>query len=697
MLLAIGCGGPPRDAISHALPTRARAGEVSVLAIPRPLGDMVALSLWIDAGTLDGPHASTAVVAAEVATARARERRADLEVLVTPDGTWFRTLCARGGLADCIDTWSRVLGTRRVEPIEVERAARDLAERRTRAAVSAEREAEALAVGAALGLALQPLGDAEDPVETQAIEAFLEANYGVDRALVIAVGDVTTEALAELVSRALNAPRAHRPRATRVVTEGPRVKHEESSDDRPTWSVALRVPGEADAAAVLEAWRRRVRWWPGLTLAAFPTREGWVTLATFRGDASRAAAAARWLGAWRLGRSVTPSWGSEGAWDLAERAGLVWVSDPAHEVTLRVGVGVVGAVSQDDLARVERALDARADGSMVLRELEGAAGMAVVWRLEGPATEPAAMLGSTALAARLLRDRCAPEAGLVLEPEQAMLTLRGEAATVAEAVSRWRDCLLLDEPSTEDVDRARRAAMVRVGPDDARRVAAAELAFGAAPSLVAPEAARDGLGRLEANDVVARWRAWARAEFQLVAVGAPAQIAALRNHVALSSVDVLPLRASGPEVPNGPSPPTRTIEGLAGRELLVVARLEGCGANEIAQEALAALLARGRLLGGASGWRGAGCATESGLGWAALTMRGVAEDALVEGMLEPPRSSLEEALRRGEERAARRRAVERSDPLASALELARGARASGPARLGPVRTQWLDPAFTQRR
>jgi hypothetical protein len=698
LVAMVGCGAAPtRPGATGAEPVRARAGDVSIVAIPRPLGDVVALSLWLDAGTLDGAHGSASLLAAEIAALRAREARPDLEVAVVPDGTWFRSLCPRSELAICLDAWGRVVGTRTPTDAELEAAAVDLAARRARALARPERTSEALAVGAALGLSVRPLGEAEDPIDREEVAGFLDAHYGADRALVIAVGEVETDDLAALVSQHLTGPRASARRASRTPAPGSTTRHEEHADGEPTWSFAVRTSSEAEATGVVSGWRQRAHGWAALRTSAFPTRAGWVALATLRGDAERAVTVARWRSpATSAARLV--SW-PEDAWSLAERAGLAWTAEPAEARGRRAGMGVVGDVSEEDAAAVARALDEGPSASFVTRVVGGVDGLALVWPLEGPAYEAPHALGSTVLAATMLHERCAPEATLTVEPEQILLSWRGEVGRVLDAAAFGRDCLARGAPSDEDVDRARRAAMARAGVGDARREAAAALSFAATPGLVASSGSREALARLETSDVQARWRAWA-ARVGWSVVGASEALATVRASGLGLEVDALPaLDAIAATTTPGTAgvAAVRRLQGLAGRELLLTVPLAGCDAQEIATEALAALALHARRAGAAPTWREAGCGPRSGAGWAAIALSGVPDDARAAELLALPSPSLAAALGRGAERADRRRALEGGDPLAIARALARGRPSDGPPRAMEPRAQWLEPEVTGRR
>jgi hypothetical protein len=163
-----------------------------------------------------------------------------------------------------------------------------------------------------------------------------------------------------------------------------------------------------------------------------------------------------------------------------------------------------------------------------------------------------------------------------------------------------------------------------------------------------------------------------------------------------AEVDAFASLPSATAPPAARAEPVRRIEGLETREMLIAARLEGCGASELAAEVLAELVAQARRAGGVPSWRGAGCAPGRGVGWAAVAVRAGPDHALAGGLELPP-SLVEQALARGRERAGRRDVLSRSDPLAIAEALARGPAAAGHASVAPLRWQWLEPAVAGRR
>ncbi|MBN8612872.1 MAG: hypothetical protein J0L92_19915, partial [Deltaproteobacteria bacterium] len=313
----VGCGGAPRPSTSRTEPVAvAQVGGRDLVVFPRPLEGHIALSVWFDAGTLDAPNASVALVAAEL-VASARD---DVHATVSPDGIELRTLCTIAALDPCVHALAAQLAEIDVTEANVAAALSSVVARRERGLGSARREAETLATSAALGIALAPLGDAGDVVTTADVSRFVEAHLGTDRSLWIVIGEVTDDRVARSLA---DTPRrsASAERATRSIDDQAAAVRSEERHDRGMWAVARREENEANAMAVARAWSLRSAFVPELEVAAFPTRAGWVALASFAGDDVDVA---RWT-------NVEP-WPSQeieahgDAWSLAGRVGARWAA-----------------------------------------------------------------------------------------------------------------------------------------------------------------------------------------------------------------------------------------------------------------------------------------------------------------------------------------------------------------------------------
>ena len=294
----------------------AQVGGRDLVVIPRPLEGHVALSVWFDAGTLDAPSASVALVAAEL-VASARD---DVHATVSPDGIEIRTLCPIETLAPCVRELAVQLVDIEIDEARVATALSSVRARRERGLGSARREAETLATSAALGVALSPLGEAEDVVTTADVSRFVEAHLGTERSLWIAIGEVTEDRVARSLA---DTPRrsASAERATRSIDDHAASVRSEERHDRGMWAVARRETNEENAMAIARAWSLRRAFTPDLEVAAFPTRAGWVALASFAGDEVDIA---RWTHVEPWPAQEVEAHGD--AWFLASRVGGRWVA-----------------------------------------------------------------------------------------------------------------------------------------------------------------------------------------------------------------------------------------------------------------------------------------------------------------------------------------------------------------------------------
>ncbi|MBX7197433.1 MAG: hypothetical protein K1X94_35640, partial [Sandaracinaceae bacterium] len=227
--LVAGCGATPRTMTTTSpLPasvTREQVGAREVVVLPRPMGDQVAVTVWLDAGTLDAAHASAALAAAELVASSAGP---EVSALVVPDGTRFSAICARPTLGPCVASLAQALGSRDVPEAAMERIRRSLEDRRVRGLASARREAETLAVSAALGIELAPLGETEE-LATDDVRQFLDRHYGSARSLWVFVGGVS----ASDVHRALDGAAEATSSASRAERDADDSAPRARSEERP--------------------------------------------------------------------------------------------------------------------------------------------------------------------------------------------------------------------------------------------------------------------------------------------------------------------------------------------------------------------------------------------------------------------------------------------------------------------------------
>ena len=667
LLCCSGCGGAPRPrpvAATDLAPEQ--VGAHRVVVVERPMEGHVALTVWIDAGSLDGPN--EALLAAEIVAAAG-----ELDVLVTPDGTRLRRMCASAELERCVRELDAALGARGISDEALEAARERVAGRRARGASSSRREAEMLAAGAALGLSIEPLGVADTVPGREGVLAFLEAHYGADRALWIVVGDVARDRAEAAIER-VDARAARAERARRTPTEqAPRTRASEHPGAG-HWAIARRTPSEGEALAIANAWRARRGLATGVEVSAFPTRAGWVAMVSFarrEGDAPM-----RWAGVapWPVATREVP----EGAFEIADRVGALWVTGAGAEVGERLGVAVVGRDAESTLASLEPARIPWESAASVA--VPGAASLSIAWLLPGPAEDGASALGASRIAAEIFSLRCGQGAQVSVEGAGVFVVTTGSPVESRAVASVWADCVALSEPSVADVETARRALVARTTLDDERLAAAAAALAPRAPGVVASEGSAQALSDVAIEDVRARWRSW-RDGGRWGLAGAVAD-------------------ASGPapsaDVSGGLEASTTRRERVAidRQELVIIEAIPSCG-NVAFGTALARAWARhARLLGLEVTWQRSGAS--SGAAWGAISARG---DAGALGALAS--AELDPGARANVAEAAARLALEGLAELASTSELARRA-AVGAAHArcesAPVRSSvWLEPHPTGAR
>lgn len=273
-------------------PTRsspAYVPEFSWFVRPLPTQGTVELALYLDAGSRDAAPAQVATLAAYALAARldADAPQQPVRAQVTPDATAFVLTCAAEQLVACAERLTSVLGAAPLTTSELTAAHVQLREARSGAHADATRAAEAAALHALLGAeasGLFPLGDAEHDVLASAalVQAFVDAHYGSQRALLLAEGDVDAHALDALGRELRDAPPAPQQRAHRGLpaTGGVAVEvaHQSAA------SVALCARSLEHARAIVHLLRDPAFLTsapvPPLDLAAFELRGGALVLLT---------------------------------------------------------------------------------------------------------------------------------------------------------------------------------------------------------------------------------------------------------------------------------------------------------------------------------------------------------------------------------------------------------------------------------
>lgn len=204
--------------------------EFSWFVRPLPTQGTVELALYFDAGSRDAAPTQVAALAAFALAARLTEQApsAPVHTRVTPDATAFELSCTAAELQACVQRLASLLRPAPLSAQELTAAHVRLREARSGARADATRSAEAAALGALLGsdaAGLFPLGDAEHDDDSSAtlVQAFVDAHYGSQRALLLAEGDVDARALDDVGAELRGGPAAPRSRASRELATGPGV------------------------------------------------------------------------------------------------------------------------------------------------------------------------------------------------------------------------------------------------------------------------------------------------------------------------------------------------------------------------------------------------------------------------------------------------------------------------------------------
>ncbi len=267
----------------------AYAPEFSWFVRPLPTQGTVELALYIDAGSRDAAPVQVATLAAHALAARlgADSGQPPVRVQVTPDASAFVLTCPAEQLLACAAHLTALLRPTPLAASELTAAHVQLREARSGAHADATRSAEAAALRALLGAeanGLFPLGEAEHDVDASAalVQAFVDAHYGSQRALLLAEGDVDAHALDALGLELREAPAAPRQRESRQLPNGGGVAVEVAHESAA--SVALRARSLEHARAIVHLLRDPAFLTnaplPPLDLAAFELRGGALVLLT---------------------------------------------------------------------------------------------------------------------------------------------------------------------------------------------------------------------------------------------------------------------------------------------------------------------------------------------------------------------------------------------------------------------------------
>lgn len=626
------CGASTRVTREASTTTQVeQSGALSLLVLERPLGDTVALSLWIDVGTMDAPNASHALMAAQVLSSRL-----GLEMRVTPDATSFRQLCVRGELDVCLDRFGEVLRARDVSEEEFAQALIAVRQRREHGLADARRASLGLALEGVLGRAIHPLGDADDEVTREGVTRFLAAHYGPNRALVIAVGEDDRDALRSAAMR-LDGPSADATRA--ALEEGAATLHAfDESHLPPSWSFAVRAETERDARAMAGAWLARGG--EEESVSVFPTRLGWVsTLSTSSNEPAALLRMATWMRArdFRVQASVESD-----AWTLSNQHGDAWAARDDRARTLRVSFAGAGQVDVSIAERVDALLAARTsavarDENLVRVTLDGSV-LSVVDSLGGEtasvelrfagAASDGPTTGASAIALEALRARCFEDASVTLDGGSLRVLFHAALEALAERAALALDCVAAYAPSPDALDHARRSRIAHATIDSERRAVVARLLSPEAPGWILPEGARTSLSDVPNEDVEARLLAWRTSRD--VVIGWPTQLE--ESETRALALQVIPPRMD-PAMPTLEAPrtspaaaeETRVHADIGDAEIIVAVRVDGADQPGSGEGACASLDAWSHANAARPHWRARG--EVLGWSWCAIALRAWPEGA----------------------------------------------------------------------
>ena len=281
--------------LPHHVFETTRAG-MRIASLPRATPQVVWLLLYIDAGSRDAALPETATLSARLAAERVG---ADAGATVFPDVTELSLPCKASELKLCVARLASALATRDPDAAALASARSRLRDDQRRAlAAEPNSGLDALAVAALLGEESKnffPLGsvDSDLVAASTAVPAFLAHHYGPERALLVAAGDISPGALAELASGAFDgAPRALAPRGQRELVPVSRSKLAVSFDAKSAATLALAGRDEAslrDATQTLTAVLAQIEPNASVKGHVFAARSGALAVLRLRGTDSELA------------------------------------------------------------------------------------------------------------------------------------------------------------------------------------------------------------------------------------------------------------------------------------------------------------------------------------------------------------------------------------------------------------------------
>lgn len=349
LLWLCGCGTQAKQVrpLKTAPQVRASSTGVDVAVLARPTGDMLLLSLYVDAGARDGAVPQVAAIAARLAAEAGGEA---MRGVAHPDATELSLPCERAKLRGCLRALARALSSRDPTPAQVSEALAAQAAGRRRALAADRSAAAALGLRALFGddaaKRFIPLGDPRDDasVTPAAVGAFLADHFGEERTLVIAAGDVEAGTLRRSAAEAFaGKTRARTDRQARGLPEvlGSRTLKVGIARSPSVGMVALST-SPAEGANVAALLREELGGTGEVTAQVTPVRGGALTWISLPGRDPRGLAD---LAAWLplpAPHSAEPAAPLDDVWASSRALGLDWATrGPAAPREVAFGIGVL--------------------------------------------------------------------------------------------------------------------------------------------------------------------------------------------------------------------------------------------------------------------------------------------------------------------------------------------------------------------
>jgi predicted Zn-dependent peptidase len=234
----------------------------ALAVVTRPSGDVLEVSLWIDAGARDADPVQVATLATWTA---ARRGGPAVHGVAWPDTIEFSATCRKRDLGNCLLGFARALSARETDAAGLHALQQRLVEaRRQNLARDPGRAADALALHALLGDqadGLLPLGSPHDDADANAdaVQSFLMQHFGTRRALLVAAGDIDMDTLERAAASAFaRAPAATKVRDDRALSVDESADVAVEVDDKTALSLALSAPDLDSAQAAAHAIEQRL-------------------------------------------------------------------------------------------------------------------------------------------------------------------------------------------------------------------------------------------------------------------------------------------------------------------------------------------------------------------------------------------------------------------------------------------------------